>query len=162
MIYKIDDQGVPITDGNGDIIYYSKAIADATDLPPTGGHTHDFVIASMSASDTEGSKCTSNGVLVRTDSNVNGTAGDLFDGNPYDFECLNAGYLDTYDTGTYGSRSTCPYDPSDPPSSRHVLNGTVYVTGTDDTTNDTLVGALNVYTSDGPGNCSLATFALPV
>ena len=153
MVFEKDGSGNPIRNVDGDIIYSSYGIADAVELPDpnTSDHTHDFVISSMSASDTEGSNCISQGVMVRSDSNIHHTNGDLFEGNPGDFFCLNDGYLDTFDSGIFGADATCPYDPTNPPVERHVISGSVAFNADD----DALRNAIQLYTSDGPGNCLL-------
>jgi len=163
MIYETDGSGNPVTNADNDIIYSSHGIADATELPDpaTGDHTHDFVISSMAVSQTAGSNCISEGVMVRSDSNIRGINGDLFEGNPEDFFCLNGGYLDRYDSydpenpndpNKYGANTTCPYDPTNPPVSRHVVEG--YVTATEESYES--IGGVN--TSDGTGNCLLTPF----
>jgi len=158
MIYEKDSIGAPVT-VNGDIVYSSYGIADATELPdPTSGdHTHDFVISSMATSQTEGSNCISEGVMVRSDSDTNGVNGDLFEGNPEDFFCLNGGYLDNYDTNEYGANTTCPFDPTNPPVEGHEVSGIVSVPAA--YSSDPMAAAIGVNTSDGPGNCLLGTFA---
>jgi len=158
MTYKIDANGDPITDPNTGTIYYSKGIGDSVELPVpgSGDATHDFVVASMATTATEGSNCISAGPMVRTDANVNGTAGDLFAGNPTEFYCLNENlsYLDSYST-PYAASVGCPYDPSDPPVAHHVVTGTVVVVG--DSSIASHVSAMGVETSDGDYNCTLGT-----
>jgi hypothetical protein len=99
--------------------------------------------------------------MVRPDSNVDGDLvnGDLFAGNPTDFVCLNAGYLDHHDTSVFGYDSTCPYDPSDPPSTRHLIRGSISVLAASNSGNDDLMRSINAYTSDGPGNCLVAPYS---
>ncbi|MDP2139483.1 MAG: hypothetical protein Q8L20_01610 [Gammaproteobacteria bacterium] len=151
-----------ISDGNGGTLirFYSQGIADSVELPiPESGQSgHDFVIASMQAAQTDGSNCISRGVMVRTDSNVDGEPGDLFAGVPTDFICLNNGLLDNYDVSVFGNDVTCPYDPSDPPSTRHVVSGTINVQAANTAENDTLVSRVSTVTSDGPGNCLVSPF----
>ena len=138
-------------------------IGDQVELPVPGSNQkpHDFVVSSMSASDTTGDKCItatngSNGPLMRTDSIVNGTTGALFSGNPTDFVCLNSAYVDVFDTAVFGIDSACPYDPTDPPALRHTIAGSVAITG--DTALATYVNGVNVVTSDGSGNCAVTAF----
>ncbi|OGT70713.1 MAG: hypothetical protein A3H44_04715 [Gammaproteobacteria bacterium RIFCSPLOWO2_02_FULL_57_10] len=167
MLYKMDggtDSGKEeMSDGNGGTLirYYSQGLADSVELPvPNSGESgHDFVIASMSASQTEGENCISEGVMVRSDSNVNGELGDLFVGVPADFICLNDGLLDNYDSDVFGNDVTCPYDPSDPPSTRHIVSGSINVVAASTTENDELVAGVTTLTSDGPGNCLVTPFA---
>ncbi len=160
MIYKKDSNDAPVTI-NGKIAYISYGIADGAILPDPGttDHSHDFVISSMSASSTLGSNCITQGVMVRADATSN-DPGDLFEGNPHDFVCLNDGYLDSYDTDKYGHYSTCPYDPTDPPVARHVVSGSVEVVLTEaPVSTDDILAAVTVDTSDGPGNCLLGEFS---
>lgn len=167
MLYKHDGSTVSgrqeMSDGAGGTLirYYSQGLADSVELPipNSGASGHDFVIASMQASQTEGSNCISRGVMVRADSNVNGTPGDLFAGVPADFICLNNGLLDNYDINVFGHDVTCPYDPSDPPSTRHIVSGTINVLAANTAENTSLVSGVTALTSDGPGNCLVAPFA---
>jgi hypothetical protein len=122
-------------------------------LPAPGGETHDFVIGSFQQNLTDGSNCETQGIMVRTDATADGTVGGIFAGMPTDFICLNDGYLDDYDGGVYGNRPTCPYDPSDPPSSRHVVSGSLSLDADDTAENDVIAATVNILTSDGPGNC---------
>jgi len=168
MLYKYDDSTdsgkEEIDDGAGGslIKYYSQGIADQTELPDpdSGDHGHDFVIASLSASATEGSNCITQSLMLRadTDTNNDGRKGDLYAGNPTDFICLNDGLLDHHDTAVFGSSVTCPYDPSDPPSTRHLVSGLISVTAQSNAGNNTLMSSVNAYTSDGPGNCLIAPY----
>lgn len=134
--------------------FYSKGIADSTELPvPNSGQkTHDYVIASGSFT-----TCAGTGPMTRTDSTVSGTLGGLFAGVPTDFVCLNDGYLDTYDTAVYGHKTSCPFNPSSPPSSRHSLTGNIRLTTTQNSTNEAYATSLFTLTSDGPDNCSWTT-----
>lgn len=166
MLYKYDASNASgkeeMSDGEGGtmIKYYSQGIADSTVLPvpDTTQVSHDFVVGSMPVSVTDGASCETQGIMTRTDSNVNGELGDRFAGMPTDFVCLNAGYLDNYDTDLFGHSTTCPYDPSDPPATSHVMSGSIAVTAPDTDVNDALVGGITALTSDGPGNCLVGTF----
>lgn len=169
MLYKHDDANASgreeVSDGQGGTLvkYYSQGILDSVEfpVPDSGQHGHDYVIASLSASATAGSNCISQGLMVRQDSDLdnNGVRGDMFAGNPTDFICLNAGYLDHFDPDVFGFDSTCPYDPSDPPSTRHLLSGSISVLAQQNAGNDTLMRSINAYTSDGPGNCLVAPYS---
>lgn len=167
MLYKRDGSTVSgrqeMSDGAGGTLirYYSQGLADSVELPipNSGASGHDFVIASMQASQTGGSNCISRGVMVRADSNVNGTPGDLFAGVPADFICLNNGLLDNYDSAVFGNDVTCPYDPSDPPSTRHIVSGTINVLAANTAANTSLVSGVTALTSDGPGNCLVTPFS---
>ena len=143
------------SDGNGGTLprFYSQGIADSTELPADGEHTHDFVIGSFQQGLTDGSNCKTQGTMLRTDSTASGVAGGLFASMPNDFVCLNAGYLDDFDADVYASRSNCPYDPSDPPSTRHVISGNIQLDADDTPTNDVIAATVKALTSDGPGNC---------
>lgn len=169
MLYKFKSQsngGVsyngtyvePVTGSNLERLY-SKGIADSTELPVpnSGDKTHDFVIGNGSSTvcgSTHSSNATA-GILTRTDS----SSGTLFTGMPTDFFCLNNGYLDTFDTAVYGYTTTCPFNPSNPPSSRHTLTGTIRLTTTQSTANAALAADLTADTSDGPANCSITAAA---
>lgn len=161
MRYRIDNStpSGKAENANGDPIYYSIGIADAAKLPdptePTD-KTHDFVIGHLSTSATEGSNCISQLVMVRPDSNVNGAPGDLFAGVPADFVCLNPGNVDTFDTSIYGVTNVCPYDPTDPPARRHIIQGSITVAADADLA--AAVVLITVNTSDGPGNCTTGSF----
>ena len=163
MLYKIDGSTTSgkQEDADGDVVYYTVGIADGTELPDssTSDPTHDFVISSMAASDVEGTNCTSQGIMVRTDSYVGGVAGALFSGQPADFYCLNPNKVDIYDSGTYGIENSCPFDPSDPPLVGHILSGTFEISSSTSLTLDQ-IEEIAVNTSDGPGNCSRKDFAL--
>jgi len=162
MTYKIDGNGDPIRE-NGDIVYYSIGIADALELPVSGASGHDFVISSLNVNDTTGDKCISEGVMVRTDSYDNSVAGALFEGVPTDFFCFNqdSSFIDNFDAAVFeiNPNNTCPFDPSDPPSERHVISGTVLVNTNQ--TIDSTINAIYVNTSDGAGNCSIDAFTKP-
>lgn len=163
MLYKIDNNNVSgkeeIPNTNHLVRYYSVGIADQTELPvpESGQASHDFVISTMAVSDTTGDKCISAGPMVRDDSNVNGTVGDLFAGVPTDFVCLNPSYVDNYDSNVYGVEDSCPFNPSDPPSMHYVIEGWIFVTGPQEYQEQ--VAGMNVVTSDGAGNCAVTSFA---
>jgi hypothetical protein len=133
----------------GQVLYTSHGIKDATQL--TG---HDYVFTHLSPEYTNGSYCSGvNAPMTRPDSG----AGRLFAGVPTDFFCLNADingdsapdYLDAFDTSTYSAGVTCPYDPTDPPVTRHVVSGLVTVA----TGELADLSNIAITTSDGPGNC---------
>jgi Tfp pilus assembly protein PilV len=164
MIYGINSSGVAITDcdadpndpchasGSGDTIYWSEGIADAATL--TG---QDFVLSEMASERLDGSNCISEGVMVRPDSTLGTTPGTLFAGNPDDFVCLNEmNELDAYDPNQFEAGATCPFDPTDPPIERHVVSGSIAITGPEDPNDPS---AMVPYTSDGPGNCTVDSFS---
>jgi len=167
MLYKHDaarDSGKEeISDGDGGTMvrYYSYGIADSTELPVPDSDQkgHDFVIGSMPVAATEGTECISQGVMVRTDANINGSQGDLFAGVPRDFYCLNANFLDNYDASVFGNDIYCPFDPTNPPSTRHIISGSISVMAPQSAPVTALVANLNALTSDGVGNCLVGTFA---
>src|SRR5690606_26901143 len=145
-------------EGTNLIRYYSQGIADETVLPLPGQAGHDFVITQMPPSETADTSCVARGVMVRADATVDGVSGALFAGVPTDFVCLNNGLLDTYNTGEFGHDPGCPYDPTDPPIERHVLSGTVRISGENTLTNHNIANAMGIVTSDGPGNCNMGSF----
>jgi Tfp pilus assembly protein PilV len=151
------------TAASGDVLprFYSQGIGDSVELPvPNSGQkTHDFVIGSFQQGLTAGSNCISQGVMVRADATISGQAGALFAGLPNDFICLNGGYLDNYDTSIYGNASSCPYNPADPPSIRHLVSGSISVQAVSNAANLTLMAGVYAVTSDGPGNCLTGTFS---
>ena len=149
------------TDAEGEarVRYYSQGIADATEFPLDGERGHDFVIGSMSPGLTEGSNCISQGLMTRTDSNVDGDVGDLFEDVPVEFICLNGGFLDNYDADDFGHDLTCPYDPSDPPTTRHEITGGISIQAPFNAANTELMSSINAYTSDGPGNCLVSSWS---
>ncbi|TKB44255.1 type IV pilus modification PilV family protein [Thalassotalea mangrovi] len=153
--YTDDTKTTKLTDANGDIIYYSIGVADALVLPAEGQAGHDFVLASMNPGDNDGELCSSRGIMVRADSYIGGVAGALFAGVPTDFYCLNvdSSYVDQLklDTFGYGIEDYCPFDPSDPPSERHEIRGTVNLTSVSFWEEN--VYRTRVNTSDGLGNC---------
>jgi Tfp pilus assembly protein PilV len=173
MLYKASSQkGAPLVkeliDNTSRIKYYTQGVADSMIFPAPGDPGHDFVISSMATSLTSGDNCVSQGVMVRPDSNIGGTDGDLFSGMPADFICLNDGLagvetsppmLDGYEW-PFGADFNCPYDPTDPPITAHSVTGTVDVDTTlTDIELDTELTAVQVNTSDGIGNCELAAFS---
>ena len=173
MLYKYDDAGMDFLEDDGGTTrvetvtgntslprYYSQGIADEAELPDpsdSSQHSHDFVVGKMSASLTDGSNCETQGIMTRTDATVNGVTGGLFANLPGDFICLNDGYMDHYDVDTYGNRAACPYDPSDPPSDRHLISGVLRLTTTESSANAALAAAMYTQTSDGSGNCRITS-----
>ena len=169
MLHKIDGSGNEITDGNGDTLFYSQGIADATLLPdpawPAREFYHSFVVTRITGAGTGGgtaSDCLA--ALTRADNDPDNdpATANFFDGSANDFVCLNADsvpndyatgvdrntyspYLDTFDETVYSARNDCPYDPSDPPSWRFTIDGTITTPGTPAT--------MEVMTSDGEDNC---------
>lgn len=140
--------------------FYSQGIADSVEFPApnSGDKSHDFVIGSFNANLTDGSNCESRGIMTRSDATVSNVPGALFSGMPTDFICLNDGYLDTYDTTVYGHAALCPYDPSDPPSTRHLLSGSIRLRAASTTGNAIIASSIYTITSNGPGNCLTSTF----
>ncbi|WP_157826783.1 type IV pilus modification PilV family protein [Colwellia sp. 12G3] len=172
MLHKEDGNGDIIVDANQQPIYYSIGVADALVLPAAGDAGHDFIISSLNINDTEGFKCKSEGIMVRDDSYYSRadleyntppgtTPGKLFEGIPTDFFCLNqnADYIDSFDDTVFSMDASCPFDPSDPPSIRHVISGKVLVNT--DLSIDSDIAAITVNTSDGSGNCVIAAFTKP-
>ncbi|PKG82134.1 hypothetical protein CXF85_14645 [Colwellia sp. 75C3] len=161
MTYKVDEKGVPVKNESGDIIYYSIGVGDAAQIPTENGASHDFVISSLNNSDTGGEQCINQGVMVRPDSNKQGTVGDLFTQVPTDFFCFNENseLVDSFDSSIFSIDDVCPFDPSDPPSQRHIITGSVSVVSPEDITE--LVGNMMVNTSDGSGNCAIGEVMKP-
>ncbi|SDK29189.1 type IV pilus modification PilV family protein [Microbulbifer yueqingensis] len=159
MLYTLNDGGEPVTK-EGVIAYKSHGIADGAVLGDSanGDHPHDFVISSLSADSTGGSNCISQGVMVRADA-TSADPGDLFAGNPDDFVCLNGDYLDSYASDKYGHDATCPFDPTAPPVERYIVRGSISVSANSGAAvTQGILDAIEVYTSDGPGNCLLSGF----
>jgi len=128
-------------------------------LPLGSKKTHDFVISRMPVDATAGSKCIENGVMVRTDSKVNGTLGDRFAGMPTDFVCLNPAYVDTF-SSPFAVSNNCPYDPTTGTPVRHLISGAINATALTDNallTLSSLVDLISINTSDGAGNCFRTT-----
>jgi len=175
MLYKEDNtemDGKEKVSGTSLVQYYTQGVGDSVVLPVpgSGDADHDFVItgAFSSAQLGDPNPCLNLGPMTRTDSNINGTAGDLFAGMPDDFYCLNDGYnnavstLDTIRSGfgvensaSYGN--TCPYNPADPPATLHHVTGSISMTAADTDENDILAAGLNAFTSDGPGTCAIGS-----
>lgn len=131
--------------------------ADTTNWTVLGSKkTHDFVISSMSTDATDGSNCVTREVMVRTDSNVNGTLGDRFADMPTDFICLNPSYVDDF-SSPYAIDEHCPYDPTQGTPTRHLISGTIDVTVESEEAK-TSMELITVNTSDGVGNCSRGSF----
>jgi Tfp pilus assembly protein PilV len=133
--------------------YFSHGVADATTI--TG---QDFVFTRLASDKTTGDNCVgTDAPMTRTDS----AAGQLFQGMPVAFVCLNKDYdgdsspdyLDAYDSASYGANLSCPFDPVDPPVLSYSISGTidVFAAGLLD------LGAFDVVTSDGPDNCTFAS-----
>lgn len=161
MLYKIDlaeDDGKEKIAGTNLTRYYSQGVADQTELPvPASGDAgHDFVLTDLNPNNADSDSCIDDGIMVRSDSNVNGTAGDLFAGVPTDWVCLNDGLLDSYDTAVFGHETSCPYDPTDPPTDKWEISGGLRVTADETTANADIVAAVGLVTSDGPGNCRIS------
>ena len=167
MLHAIDSNGVPMLDANGDRFYYSIGVSDALNLPPSGEGGHDFVVTSDNGQ-TANDFCTTDNIMTREDSktdingNVTSTAGILFENVPASFYCLNvdSNNLDEFDPNIYAADNTCPFDPSDPPVSRHTISGTVLVNSVVDI--DSIVSAMYLSTSDGSGNCVTDTYTKPI
>ena len=159
MLYKIVNGAKETfvdSEGVTRIRYYSQGVADASAIPAAEESTHDFIIASLSASLTTGENCVTQSVMLRTDSNVLGAPGSMFAGMPNDFICFNSeDILDEFDDTKFGADNFCPYDPTDPPVTAHNISGTILV----ESANTDYLDTITVNTSDGEGNCSLGSFA---
>ena len=142
--------------GTRQVRYYTQGIKDSITL--TG---HNFVVGSMSSNDSADCKMQGNrtSIMTQTDATISNVAGALFRNMPVDFICLNDGNVDDYDTALFGHGPTCPYDPSDPPSLRHIVSGAISVSATQDLTNSALMASFSAFTSDGPGNCLTSPFS---
>ncbi|OUS30404.1 hypothetical protein A9Q98_05275 [Thalassotalea sp. 42_200_T64] len=162
--YESDGETV-VVDSNGDTIYYSVGVADALILPEEGQAGHDFLIASLTSSD--GSACitASNNLaapMLHPDANLYGTDGDLFTGVPTDFVCLNQN--DTWVDSTklqafgYAIENFCPFNPSDPPSAQHIIDGKIHIEA--DSSLLSQISAIEAYTSDGFYNCQTYSLEL--
>lgn len=171
MTYLIDaSTGLQEVDPDTGLnIYYSIGVKDAMKLPdpnavPTQA-SHDFVVTQLS--DNDGSSCigvSNNGPMLRTDSK----SGELFSGNPTDFYCLNSTavdadgntltYYDDIKLRAFGFEidETCPFDPSDPPSTKYTINGLLSFTADELAANYDIVNTTWINTSDGLGNCELS------
>jgi len=146
--------------GSNLIRYYSKGIGDSIELPVPGSgqQGHDFVIASLPASAEAESACSTEAILLRPDSALNGGIGDRFAGMPADFVCLNNGLLDIYNQDIYGHNESCPYNPADPPATRRQVTGTLWFIASNTPVHDVLATTIKPHTSDGPGNCLATSF----
>jgi len=142
--------------GTRQVRYYTQGIKDSITL--TG---HNFVVGSMSSTASADCKMQGNrtSIMTQTDATISNVAGALFRNMPVDFICLNNANLDSYDTALFGHDLTCPYDPSDPPSLRHIVSGAISVPATQDLTNTALMASFSAFTSDGPGNCLTSPFS---
>lgn len=170
MLYKRDPSqaGGRALDANGNVMYYSVGILDAARLPAQGQKGHDFIVSHMSVGNTEGSNCINESIMVRadsvgnpssTDSSINDgdgrTLGSMFAGIPTDFVCLNPSNVDDrYDDSVYGVDNYCPFDPTDPPVSRHTIRGSISVSGTAPSAFGNSSDSNFLHTSDGLGNCT--------
>jgi len=179
MLYKHDPNNSPSykeeyidTEHGGTTLiprFYSVGIGDEVELPDpldSSQKPHDFVLATLAASDTDGEKCivvsNSAGPMMRADTDVDGDSvnGDMFADMPTDWFCLNNAtndYIDGFDAGIYGADDDCAYDPTDKPSERHIMSGTLTISGDAALISD-LANAYMV-TSDGPANCTDLNFA---
>jgi hypothetical protein len=186
MLYKYTTDGTgahqEVKDADGKTIYYTNGIRDAATLPDpnwaTRNYGHDFVISNGNSPTSE--DCEE--ALSRTDADPDGTSDtvNLFHNVSGDFICLNADYdnsgpgdwavfegypwiyLNSFDTDVYDVPTDCPYDPSDPPSKRYTIAGTITFDtapemtetwGSTDPTLDTDDGTIN--TTDGFDNCTV-------
>lgn len=164
MVHKVDSNGDEITNTDGDTLFYSQGVADATQLPDPGWldryYYHNFIVTRVTGAGSGGgtaSDCLP--ALTRTDAALS----NVFYGNANDFVCLNADnvpndyatgvdpnsyspYLDTFhDADVDRARNDCPYDPSDPPSWRFTISGNI--------TTASVPAEMEVLTSDGTDNC---------
>lgn len=177
MLYKDDPDeadGKEKVSGTSLVQYYSQGIGDSVELPeagtPTVTATHDFIITGAFSASQLGNAnpCLNLGPMTRTDSNLNGSTGDRFEGMPDDFYCLNDGYLDDVSTldviptgfgvevhPSYGN--TCPYNPADPPATQHHVTGEITMSAPVTTDNDVLAAGIGAFTSDGPGTCTMGS-----
>lgn len=156
MLYKHDKttasgkQEYISANGQRMVRYYSVGIKDGVTLPGK----HHFVVAKLPPSKTAGSFCESDGIMLRKDATVNGKAGALFAEVKTAFVCLNPDFIDqSFDKNVYGVEKNCPYDPSDPPSSRHLITGAVNIIA--DEKFGITIPTIDVITSDGANNCRL-------
>lgn len=154
MTHEVVD-GTAVTDGGGNVIYYTKGIADATAFPdsnwPARNHGHDYVIMRATGQSVTSADCIT--PMTRPDADTSNSGYPMFSNAAGDFVCLNEDndvnsyvYLDTLRAG-FAAQDTCPYDPSRPPSARRTISGTI-------SAESDLTG-IEVNTSDGPGNCTL-------
>ncbi|MCW8918654.1 MAG: prepilin-type N-terminal cleavage/methylation domain-containing protein [Gammaproteobacteria bacterium] len=138
-------------------LYYSQGIGDAVVLPdpawPARYYGHDFVVTRITGTAT-GTKCLNALTRADSDTNSDGSAGDLFYGVSTDFVCLNEElvpetfkYLDTFKTGHY-AKNYCPYDPSRGPALAYYVTGTVSVSA------PAVLDGTEILNSVNPDNCS--------
>ncbi|WP_394176745.1 prepilin-type N-terminal cleavage/methylation domain-containing protein [Thalassotalea litorea] len=150
--------GQPLTDLDGETIYYSVGVSDALKLPQSGQASHDFVVADMSPGNNAGELCLLESIMVRADSYIDGEPGKLFAGVPTDFFCLNtdSSFIDATKMDAFGFEmdSYCPFDPSDPPSIRHEVSFIANI----DTTFPITKFSPDANTSDGADNCHYQGF----
>ncbi len=122
--------------------------------------SHDFVVSQMPVDATEGSNCKSLGVMLRRDSNVGGTAGDLFAAVPSTFFCLNPNYIDNFGS-PFAVEYGCAYDPTRGTATKHSITGSITVSVPDrmsETLLETAAEKIFIRTSDGLTNCTRSAF----
>jgi type IV pilus modification protein PilV len=158
MIHTVSG-GVIVTNPNTGLpVYYSAGVADAVTIDD-----QDYLFTSLSGNPTDSDCFSASAPMTRTDATVDGVSGALFEGMPDAFFCLNQdssyvdptlfNFNDTAHTG-YALASTCPYDPTDPPTAVNTVSGTVTI-NSDTSGNEALIGAnLTLNTSDAAGNCT--------
>ncbi len=164
MMYKKVGQGKEqILNDDSQLVdrVYTQGIMDGAVLGETVGH--DFVVGPIAAPtvDVDDNDCDTNFAMTAAGSAVNGVPGDRFEQMPRDFFCLNEGYLNTYESiyaPFEGPIDGCPYDPTNPPASKHIITGTVTFTGAQGSANQTLVDGIEVNTSDGLETCVIDPF----
>lgn len=171
MTYLIDPAtGVPEVDADTGLnIYYSIGVKDAMKLPDSSAvpaqASHDFVVTQLD--DNDGASCigaSHNGPMLRPDS----SSGELFAGNPTDFYCLNETavdadgnvqtYYDELKKTAFGFEidELCPFDPSDPPSTKYAISGKLRFEADESDVNFNIIDTTWVNTSDGLGNCEFS------
>lgn len=128
---------------------YSHGIHDGLELGEST-ESHDFVIGKI---DDVATDCLLASAMKGdgSDANGDGELGDLFAGQPRDFFCLNDSdsYLDLYDTAVYGHDDYCVFDPTNPPSTKHLISGVVRLTADQNAYTQGLAEGITVHTSDG-------------
>ena len=158
MLYKHDSSGDPIlttiVDEKGNttttIIYSSIGVKDALELPHPGKTGHDFVIG---ANPTGQSTDVCQTMMTKPSSNN----GAIFADMPTDFYCLNdVPDVDDFVSSIYTLPSSCPYDPSQGPATKHIVSGKVVVNSTEviDTAMIDTINTMNLSTSDSAYNCT--------
>ncbi|MEN8168659.1 MAG: prepilin-type N-terminal cleavage/methylation domain-containing protein [Pseudomonadota bacterium] len=184
--YTTDANGdhVEVVDAYGETIFYSQGIKDAATLPDStwSGHTvgHDYVLSR--GNNPTVADCVAVLSNPDADPDADTTTANLFHSVPGDFICLNydgdndgvndegialagfAGYpwdyLNYFDPDEYDARLDCRYDPSDPPSTRYSIAGTITFDdsvaetwGSGDPTLGDFDG--NINTTDGIDRCTI-------